>query len=128
MSGDPLDPQSWFVVASEDLAVAKICFASQHLSHTLIHRQQAVEKALKGYLISHNWKLSRTHEIGKLIEEARLHGVDVTWFTDMGKTLSFQYFGSRYPDVGAADFTVEEVQTLLTETEKLLNQITPKKL
>jgi HEPN domain-containing protein len=35
-----------------------------------MHVQQAVEKALKGYLISKGWKLKRTHDLIQLLDQA----------------------------------------------------------
>lgn len=61
--------EDWYRFAAEDLAAAKElhhergCFFHQ----TCLLCQQSTEKYLKAFLLSRGWKLTRTHELSRLV-------------------------------------------------------------
>ena len=65
----PGSSEDWLAHAQSDLALANIT-PPEHvmLEGLCFHAQQAVEKALKALLISHQIRFPRTHNIGTLLD------------------------------------------------------------
>jgi HEPN domain-containing protein len=65
---------TWVGYAKADLEAARILFASPNpdsqWNNVAFHCQQAGEKVLKAFLISHGWALQKTHDVAKLLDEA----------------------------------------------------------
>ncbi|MFB0543252.1 MAG: HEPN domain-containing protein, partial [Candidatus Bathyarchaeia archaeon] len=59
--------REWFERGRKDLEVTKILVKEEYLDIALFHMHQAVEKYLKGFLISKGWKLKRVHDLEMLI-------------------------------------------------------------
>lgn len=70
----PLDPErvedtrSWFLKAQDDLRGAEVDLAADPplIEDALFHCQQAVEKALKGFLTWHDRPFRKTHSLIEL--------------------------------------------------------------
>ncbi len=62
----------WLAYAEDDLEVSKAVINLPHISHisvipVLFHAQQCAEKALKAYLIYHNVKFKKSHDLEELV-------------------------------------------------------------
>ena len=71
MVDDPVrvaEAQGWVAKARDDVRGAKIDLEAEPplLTDSLFHCQQAVEKALKGYLAWHDKPFRRTHDLVEL--------------------------------------------------------------
>jgi HEPN domain-containing protein len=66
------DTLSWFEKANKDLRCAQIDLAADPPApeDALYHCQQAAEKALKGFLVWHDQPFPKTHDLGKLGNQA----------------------------------------------------------
>ena len=62
----------------------------------LIHIQQAIEKYLKGYLLSQSWPLRRIHDLEVLIQEAITRDNDFSPFLSSCQKITEYYIESRY--------------------------------
>lgn len=93
--------ENWMFFAKDDLAFARVGLKDGFYSHVCFLSQQAVEKAMKGYLISQKKDYPKTHGL------VTLHRLtEVGWLDPhLGslKKLSEFYVPLRYPDavVGA---------------------------
>lgn len=87
---------SWFYLANEDLSFAKEGFKSGFYSHVCFLSQQAVEKAMKGFLIFQDKDYPKSHGLVGLF-----HRMSVQWLEEHLseiKKLSEFYVPLRYPD------------------------------
>lgn len=77
---DPDDPSAWLAKAENDLLCIRNNLNDAHVPWDAIcfHAQQAAEKLLKTFLASHKARISRTHDLLKLLSEcAQLnHGLE----------------------------------------------------
>jgi HEPN domain-containing protein len=66
------DTLSWFEKAHKDLRCAQIDLAADPPApeDALYHCQQAAEKALKGFLVWHDQPFPKTHDLGRLGNQA----------------------------------------------------------
>lgn len=65
------NPHDWFLLAADRLRVADSTRQHEGITYAGVELlQEAAERYLKGYLVSKGWRLERTHDLRKLIEEA----------------------------------------------------------
>lgn len=86
----------WFYLAGEDLAFARDGLEGGFYAHVCVLSQQAVEKAMKGYLVSKKKDYPRTHGLMMLKEL-----MNAPWLDEHIvhlKKLSEFYVPLRYPD------------------------------
>lgn len=62
-------PQDWFRVGDKELMRAQNLLNLEDLEGAGFNIQQAVEKYLKGYLLSQEWQLRRIHDLEVLLNE-----------------------------------------------------------
>ncbi len=64
--------RQWLAKADEDLGVAKDLLGSNspYLAAIAFHAQQAVEKYLKAFLVTHQREFRRTHDLAQLLDLA----------------------------------------------------------
>jgi len=119
----------WFYFAGEDLAFARSGFEDGFYAHVCFLSQQAVEKAMKGYLVVQGKKYPKTHNLIDL-----LGLMDVNWldsYLSVLKMLSEVYIPLRYPDAVAGALPErlpgrEDADEMLKSAEKIVQEIQSK--
>jgi HEPN domain-containing protein len=90
----------WMAKADSDLRTASVLMElqSEHFEAITFHCQQAVEKVLKGYLVHHNIRFNKTHNIGLLLDT--IATLDSPFSTDLRhlENLSKYAVAYRYPE------------------------------
>jgi HEPN domain-containing protein len=98
MKTNESNPADWYQMAEDRLRAADAVFAQPGVSYAgveLLH--EAVERYLKGYLVSQGWVLRRTHDLGELLAEATAYNSGFTDFTQMADNLTDQFWAQHYP-------------------------------
>lgn len=92
--------QAWFDKAEKDLlsAIHESSFEDAVLETVCFHCQQAVEKYIKGYLISLGIIFPKTHEIGELITLCEQKDSDISELKEEADKLTDYAVEIRYPD------------------------------
>lgn len=67
---ESLYPMDWFKIGDKELERANNLLSLDDLEGAGVNIQQAIEKYLKGYLLSKGWKLRRVHDLEVLLNEA----------------------------------------------------------
>jgi HEPN domain-containing protein len=68
-------PRQWLERASEDLDVAQLVLEEEYFAHVCFLAQQAIEKALKGYLLQHTGTYPKTHRLLELLASCTTQAV-----------------------------------------------------
>ena len=91
--------QSWLVKAERDLASADCLAAAPKplLDTAIYHCQQAAEKALKGFLVYHDSRIHKTHDLGILIADSSAFTTKYAAFADAAERLTQYAMLFRYP-------------------------------
>ncbi len=119
--------EKWLRKAYTDLRVAEKLFEISEEPWVIVfHAQQAVEKALKAYLVLHNKHFGRTHNLSQLIdlcseidqEFQQLHELEI----DELYPLAIE---ARYPDTGI-EITMEEAEEAIEKARTAISFITRK--
>lgn len=91
------EARTWFEFARTDLRVAELAQKDELYNQACFHAHQAVEKMLKGFLLSRGKRVPRTHsllELGKLARELGFPGELAAKI----RILDGYYLPTRYPD------------------------------
>lgn len=117
-------PEEWFQKAREDLEAAELLLAHRGpAGSAAFHVQQAIEKAIKGFLIARGWELRRIHNLDPLLKDAGAHDPDLEQFHELCLKVSQFYFDERYPGLQSSGLTAEEVREALEAAKPLLNKL-----
>lgn len=127
MKGDPRNPADWHTIASVDLVRARRAAADDDPTACVFWLEQAVEKALKGWLIGRGWALVKTHDLKRLAAEVAVRGLDLSAHEAHLQRLNRLYFTDRYvDDSDDPEPDNAEAATLLTTAETIVNMLFPR--
>ena len=90
--------EEWFELAEEDRRVAKWALQEGIYNQVCFHAQQGTEKALKGFLRSHNQNIPKTRSLLEILSYCV--ALDQTMEEIRGECRKLQayYIPTRYPD------------------------------
>jgi HEPN domain-containing protein len=115
---ESLSPPDWIRKAKKDLERVRKRLAESDLEDASFHLQQAIEKFLKGYLLSKGWRLKRIHDLEQLLDEAVVVNADLERFRGVCQRVTGYYLIERYPFVTETP-PPEEIRTTLRQGEEL---------
>ena len=120
---EPLPPADWFAQGDMDVRAADILLAQDGpLPVVAFHVQQAVEKYLKGFLISTGWPLRRIHDVEVLVQEAIARDADFAPFLAPCQRITEYYIETRYP-LGIHTLLQPETVEADLETARALSEL-----
>jgi len=121
------EAKEWLSRAKKDMEEAEFLLKNDRaLEFVGFFIQQAVEKYLKGFLISHGWELEKIHDLitllGKVIE------IDKKFeeFAPPLQRITKYYLDSRYPLGFEIRYTREEMEESLKKAKELIALIEEK--
>lgn len=98
MSTSEDNPFDWFYLAADRLRAADTVYQHDGITLSGVELlQEAVERYLKGYLVSKGWRLDRTHDLRKLLNEASQYDTTFLRFTELATSLTEQFWAQHYP-------------------------------
>lgn len=92
------DPKRWREFAREDCQAARVSFEGGLFRPACFLAQQAVEKALKGFLLSRTGEYPKTHLLRELLSLCDLADPEFRQWIDDCHFLDRFYRSTRYPD------------------------------
>jgi len=121
---DSIRYKDWFSKAQADLQGAKILFKYEgDYSIVAFHCQQAIEKALKGYILKHKGNLIGGHSLVFLCKEASLAEPSVNQYLKDCAFVNQFYLETRYPADIPTVLSKDEAQECISIAETILNHI-----
>jgi HEPN domain-containing protein len=122
---ESLIPSEWYQIGDRELAAAQLLLAERDkfLSIAGMLLQQALEKYLKGYLLSKGWKLARTHDLGQLLKALVSYEPEFEEYTDVCLRITYFYLEDRYPLRSGSPVEKVELESLLAQAEALIERI-----
>jgi HEPN domain-containing protein len=104
LSTDETNPRDWLFLARERLAAADALHASMGATLSGVELlQEAIERYLKGYLISKGWSLRRIHNLATLLDFAAGYDAQFAAYTSLCENLTAQFWAQHYPGDDLAD-------------------------
>lgn len=92
--------RAWLQKAFSDLETARQIgeLSDGHLDAGIYHCQQAAEKTLKAFLVYQSQPFEKTHDLGKIIEQAARINSGFLEYEDAAEILTPYSIAYRYPD------------------------------
>jgi len=98
MTSDPGNPDAWFVLATDRLEKADALFVQFGASWSGVELlQEAAERYLKGFLVSHGWQIIKTHDLNRLLASACEFDDSFACFAAPCQNLTEQFWEQHYP-------------------------------
>lgn len=118
-------PGEWYAMAERDYGAARVLFRDkdEFLVPAGVLLQQAVEKYLKGYLLSKGWKLVRTHDLNELLDSLGQPTLNLDRFRDTCLALTKLYLENRYSLATGQSATRAELERLFSDADALIARI-----
>jgi HEPN domain-containing protein len=106
--------KEWFQVTEADLISAQILLDHDPpvITTACFHCQQAIEKALKAFLVWKNEPFEKTHDLTYLLELCETHGLEFDFLKNKAKTITAYAVENRYPFAGPK-ITIDEAREAL---------------
>lgn len=117
---ESLSPEDWFRKARQDLGRVRPRLEEGDAADAAFHLHQALEKALKGFLLQNGWMLRRIHDLRALLVEAEHFAPTLKQYRSLCREASAYYVLERYPFF-ATEPTVEEIAAQLEAAEDLID-------
>lgn len=118
-------PEDWLTKARQDLTRVRVLLDVDDPEGAGFHLQQAVEKALKSFLLSQGVMPRRIHDLGILLDEVGSFRPDLEQFRglcDLATDL-YMYMPQRYLFLAVQPPSKAEVEALLAQAQALLQKI-----
>ena len=116
--------REWFEKGEADFQTARFLHENRKYPEIIVfHIQQAVEKYLKGFLISKGWKLEKTHDLVKLLNQAVTCNQDLQRFKEYCQKLTEYYIESRYPIGITTEYTHQEIEDAIGHAQEIIESI-----
>ena len=94
---ESLYPEDWFRIGKKDLKRAEYLLDLGDLEGAGFNIQQAVEKYLKGFLLSRGWTLRRIHELETILNDVIIYEPSFEKFREVCQKITDYYSIDRYP-------------------------------
>jgi HEPN domain-containing protein len=117
------NPADWFAFAEERLRGADVLWRSEGITALGLEAlQESVERYLKGYLIAKGWRLIKTHDLEKLIDDACGFDSEFSKFINLAAQLTEEFFLQHYPGHDTTDLG-RDYERLRQESGELISMI-----
>lgn len=116
-------PKDWFRKGDLDMRRSEILLANDDPEGAAFHLQQAIEKYLKGYLISNGWKLQRIHDLEDLLDYALDYNKEFEKYRSLCQELTEYYIEERYPLLISSGLSKDEVSLRAEKAKEFILKI-----
>ncbi len=113
----------WFRIGGKEIERAERLFEDGDLNGAGFNIQQAVEKYIRGYLLSKGWELRRIHNLDILLNYAIDHEPLLEEYRRDCIKITHYYVEDRYPFTAASVLTSEEIEESLQVAKKFIKKI-----
>lgn len=117
--------KDWLDKAEKDLQRVEKRLENGDKEDAAFHLQQALEKYLKGYLLSKGWKFKPIHDLERLLDDAVQCDSDFERFREICQEITSYYTEERYPFF-VPEPGKEEVAEALEMVKELIMRILEK--
>ncbi|MEE8389795.1 MAG: HEPN domain-containing protein [Anaerolineae bacterium] len=120
--GESTYPSDWLQIAADDFKRVPRRLNEDDTADAAFHLQQALEKYLKGFLLSRGWRLERIHDLRALLEEAARYEPSLKKFRRLCAEVTAYYIQERYPFFGTKPGR-EEVKANFEQARELVKLV-----
>ena len=115
----------WMLIARKDWKRAERNLKDRDSEAAGFFLQQSLEKYLKAFLLKHDWKLRKIHELDALLDEASKCQQDLETYRDLCERVSGYYIAERYPPLSALELSSADIRKDLKEAREFVKMMFP---
>lgn len=115
-------PREWLTKAAEDLTRVPRRLEEGDVDDAAFHLQQALEKYLKGFLLSQGWALKKIHDLEALLDDAVTYDRALEDFRPLVQQVTGYYLIERYPTVEEGPANAE-VRAAYQQAQRLVTHL-----
>lgn len=116
-------PRDWFRIAEKDFKRAQQLLKLEDPEGAGYNLQQAVEKYMKGFLLSKGWQLKRVHDLELLLNDASKYESTLEEFRDLCQKITDYHLLNRYPLPTSITLTTRQVQSSIAQARKFIARL-----
>jgi len=116
-------PRDWFRIAEKDFKRAEQLLKLDDAEGAGYNLQQAVEKYLKGFLLSKGWKLKRVQDLEVLLNDALQYEPTFEEFRGVCQKITDYFLLDRYPLPTSITLTIRQVENSIDQVQKLIAKL-----
>ncbi len=116
-------PKDWLATGEKDFKRTELLFSADDYEGAGFHLQQAIEKYLKGYLLSKGWKLKRIHDLEALLNAVLEYDGTFENFRSLCVKATNYYIEERYPLLVLSKINRQDLDGLLKQGRELIKLI-----
>lgn len=116
-------PKDWFRIGDKEIERARNLLKLGDLEGAGFNIQQAVEKYLKGYLLSQGWALKRIHNLETLINETIRYESSFEEYRYSCQKITQYYVEDRYPLAVPSQLSDAEIKESLNAAESIITKV-----
>lgn len=120
---ESLYPREWFRIAEKDFKRAEQLLKLDDAEGAGYNLQQAVEKYLKGFLLSKGWKLKRVHDLEVLLNDALRYEPILEEFRGLCQRITDYFLLDHYPLPTSITLTIRQVENSIDQVQKLIAKL-----
>lgn len=120
---DSVNPKDWFRIGDKEIRRVEILLNAGDLEGAGFNIQQALEKYLKGYLLSKGWKLRKTHNLIPLLNEVIVYEPSFSAYIDPCQKITQYYVEERYPSFIESKLSAEEIAESLRIAKEIIERV-----
>lgn len=120
---ESLYPEDWFKIGAKELKRAENLLKLDDLEGAGFNIQQALEKYLKGYLLSKGWKLRKIHELETLLNDTIDYEPSFEEFRQECLKITDYYVEERYPFTVTSELVEKEIEHSLQVAKRIIDKI-----
>ncbi|TAK03456.1 MAG: HEPN domain-containing protein [Candidatus Manganitrophaceae bacterium] len=120
---EPLYANDWFRIGEKEIRRAEILLNTKDLEGAGFNIQQAVEKYLKGFLLSRGGSLRRIHELDSLLNDTVAYEPSLEEFREARLKITEYYLEERSPSAIPSKLNKQEVAESLKVATKRIEKI-----
>lgn len=111
-------PAEWIGKAKQDLSRVAKRLVEGDTEDAAFHLQQAIEKFLKGFLLSTGWKLKKIHDLEALLDDAVRVAPKLETYRALCQQVTGYYLAECYPSLGPVP-DGSEIRSAHRDTKRL---------
>lgn len=120
---ESLYPKDWFRIAEKDFKRAQQLLKLEDPEGAAYNLQQAVEKYVKGFLLSKGWRLKHIHDLEVLLNDALRYEAGLEEFREICQKITDYYLLNRYPLPTFVALTTKQVRGSLDQARKFIARL-----
>ena len=116
-------PEDWKRIARTDWERVKRNLRDKDAIAAGFFLQQCLEKFLKAFLVTHDWKVKKIHKLDTLLDHHVEYNPGLEAFYELCERITGYYLADRYPLLIPTELTCQDIERDLEEAKRFVKAL-----